>query len=485
MQEITDVKSTVRRVKSWRLGVGGKLILAMVFVSLVSTLAMGLAIRIGFDKGFIEYITERGIQRLDFLLPRVSEAYKVNKSWDFITKTPNSWFDLVGLPGSRPDAPPIVDPEVDAVAFRSIDSSGASLRIALLDSQRNFIIGYFGQGTSSSIDRPIIVDGKTVGWLVYVPPDQVVTEADLQFKEKQDQASFWIGLGSIVIATFIAVYISNRFILILRPIRRSISKLAKGNYQTTLSVASHDEMADLAEDVNYLAMVLERNESMRRDLMADLSHELRTPIAVLQAELEALHDGIRTYSPEKIRSLLTEVNTLSVLVRDVYDVSTSDAGAMSYRFHPVDIADVLDCTILAFNHRLQARNLTLNYPGYQESILVNGDEGRLNQLFNNLLENSLRYTHDGGKISVNVKLQNNLIVINVDDSTPGVPADELDVLFDRSFRGRQRLDSDQRGNGLGLAICKNIVVAHRGSITAKHSNLGGLNVMISLPLAEI
>lgn len=484
MQDESDVISSVRKIKHWRLGVGGKLIFAMVFVSLVSTLAMGVAIRIGFDKSFIEYISQRGIQRLDFLLPKVTAAYKENKSWDFITATPNRWFDLVGLPGSRPDAPPIVDPEVDAVAFKSIDSSGASLRIALLDVKRNFIIGYFDQ-SKSSIDRPIIVDGRTVGWLVYVPPDQVVTDADLQFKQEQDRASFWIGLGSMIIATLIAIYISYRFILVLRPIRTSISNLAKGQYQSTLSLDSHDEMADLAEDVNYLAMVLERNESMRRELMADLSHELRTPIAVLQAELEALHDGIRTSSLENIRSLLTEVKTLSVLVTDIYEVSTSDAGAMSYRFRMVDIADVLDCTLGAFNHRLQSRRLNLNYKGYQNSVWVNGDEGRLNQLFNNLLENSLRYTHEGGQVSASIFVQNNTVIIKFEDSTPGVPEDEMDALFDRSFRGRQRLDSEQRGNGLGLAICKNIVVAHRGIIKAIQSSLGGLCVVISIPIVEV
>jgi len=473
--------SGLRKGVELRLGVSGKLILAMIAVSVVSTVAMGLAIRIGFDKGFVDYLNVRGVNRLETLLPRVAAEFKRHGDWQFIIDSPGRWFDLVGLPGMRSEAPPIGTPVPVSSEVASIDSSGVSLRIALLDGRRNFVIGYLSD-RDASIEREILVDGNVVGWLVYVPATEVISEADQSFKKRQDQASLLIGMASLIIAAGLAVILSNRFIRVLVPIRDAIGKLARGYYVSNLAIDSNDELGDLSADVNHLARVLAKNEAVRRELMGDLSHELRTPIAVLQAELEAIHDGVREPTPESIRSLLTEVKTLGILVRDIYEVSTSDAGALTYQFHPVDIADILDCTIHAFEERRSSCSLSLDYPGYTTPVFVEGDDGRLNQLFNNLIENSVRYTCAGGTIRVRVSEISDKALLVVEDSAPSVDDLEIASIFDRAFRGRQREDTDKRGNGLGLAICKNIVEAHRGEITASQSALGGLRIEISVPL---
>ncbi|TXS90286.1 HAMP domain-containing protein [Parahaliea maris] len=476
-------QSTGRLSEIFRPGLGGQLVLAILFVSIVNIVAMGFATRVGFDRGFIDYLNERGVAKLDALVPLMADEYRNNGDWSYLLSSPQHWFELMGLPGQDRSAPP-PQTATPVQGLKNVDTTGTGLRIALLDGDRRFIIGFL-EGDFNTVERAIKVDGDTVGWLVYAPSNEAITDADLRFKKDQDQIMMLTGLSAVVIAAALAVLLSGKFIRKLRPVRTAVGELASGNYKLRLAVDSNDEIAELSADVNHLAMVLQRNESVRRNLMGDLSHELRTPIAILQAELESIHDGVQTPSEESLRSLLTEVKTLGLLVEDVYEVSSSDAGALSYRMHPVDIGEILDCTVRAFENRRNQRKIELEFSACSGPLVVQGDDGRINQLFNNLIENSMRYTYTGGKLKIHCQSDSQNAIVVFEDSAPGVPENLLASLFERSFMAMQRVDSAGKGNGLGLAICKNIVEAHRGRITAEPSSLEGLKVTVSLPLADI
>jgi len=477
--EMAEISESKQRLFRPRFGIGARLIAAMLFICAVDIIAMGIASRVGFDRGFVDYLNERGISKLESLKPIVEGEYARHGSWDFILESPRIWFDLVGLPGDLDGVPPIGTPIPEHVP---VDISGTSLRIALLDRERNFIIGQL-EDNLSTIELPINVNGEIVGWLTYKPASEVITAADKRFKRRQDSINLVIGIVAMIIAAGLAFFLSVKFVNMLRPIRRAIGDLARGHYNARLSEESNNEIGDLSADVNHLSMVLERNESVRRNLMADVSHELRTPIAVLQAELEAIYDGIQVANKDSIRSLLAEVKILSLLVDDVYEVSSSDAGALSYRFETVDLSDILECAVIAFEERRRKRRIQIEVNGFEDLILIQGDDGRLRQLFNNLIENSMRYTYTDGRLVISCELKANWVEIVFEDSAPGAPEEFLDSLFERSFRAVQRVDNGRRGNGLGLAICKNIVEAHRGKIWASGSNIGGLRVTIMLPRA--
>lgn len=477
-----NVDSPVTRPQVRRAGAGirAKLVVAMLTVSIVAVLGMGIATRVGFDKGFVNYLNEQGITQLESLVPRLTSEYEEHGSWDFLMTGPAVWFDIVGIPGGMPDVPPIGTP---IPAEANVDITGTSLRIALFDAERRFIIGSI-EDTSDAVERPIVVDGDTVGWLTYKPATEVITRADERFRQQQDVRTIVIGLVAVVAAASLAILFANAFLSPLRRIGRGIGKLAGGDYSVELVQNSTDEIAQLAADVNHLALVLDRNESVRRNLMADLSHELRTPIAILRAELEAMSDGVRTLSRDALRSLQAEVRTLEVLVNDIHELSSSDAGALSYRMHTVDLKDIVDCSVHAFDQRRKRRDVSLEYEGFMNDVSIMGDEGRINQLLNNLLENSLRYTDAGGVMRVSCHKGTSNAKIIVEDSEPGVPDELLNQLFDRFFRARPRRKGKGRGSGLGLAICRNIIEAHRGSVDASPSKLGGLRVVVTLPLAD-
>jgi len=474
-----DAASGSRPIRAgrFRIGVRGKLTAAMLAVTVVAVAAMGVVTRYAFDRGFVNYVNEQGVEKLESLQPRLAAGYAENGSWDFLMSSVTIWFEIVGYPGGHTEVPPIGAPIPPDVA---VDVTGTSLRMVLLDSERRFVIGFIGD-TTGAVERPIEVAGSTVGWLEYVPVKEVVTTADQRFRRQQNLLTIMIGVIVVGCATGLAVLMSNTMLRPLRRVGRGISRLASGDYAARLPVESDDEIGQLSSDVNHLAMVLDRNESLRRTLMADLSHELRTPIAILHAELEAMRDGLRTPDAESLRAWLAEVKTLGSLVNDIYELSSTDAGALSYRMQATDLSDIVDCSVRAFSERRKRRNLSLEYIPFNSEVEILGDDARINQLFNNLLENSVRYTDPGGSIRVICELTPSTARVVIEDSAPGVPDELLENLFHRYFRARPPRTGRRRGNGLGLAICRNIIEAHRGRLRASHSTLGGLRVEIELP----
>lgn len=220
---------------------------------------------------------------------------------------------------------------------------------------------------------------------------------------------------------------------------------------------------------------------MRRDFMADISHELRTPLAVLRGELEAIQDGVRQFTPESVASLQAEVGTLTKLVDDLHQLSMSDEGALAYQKTSVDLIPLLEVAGGAFRERFASRGLTLHF-SLPDSVMVFGDPDRLMQLFNNLLENSLRYTDSGGSLHISAEQRDNMLLLTFADSAPGVRDEQLQKLFERFYRTEGSRNRASGGSGLGLAICDNIVQAHNGRIRASHSPFGGLSITVELPL---
>lgn len=220
---------------------------------------------------------------------------------------------------------------------------------------------------------------------------------------------------------------------------------------------------------------------MRRDFMADISHELRTPLAVLRGELEAIQDGVRQFTPDSVASLQAEVGTLTKLVDDLHQLSMSDEGALAYQKSSLDLIPLLEVASGAFRERFASRGLTLQL-SLPDSMTVFGDRDRLMQLFNNLLENSLRYTDSGGGLYISAEQRERMVLLTFADSAPGVSDEQLQKLFERFYRTEGSRNRASGGSGLGLAICVNIVQAHNGLIRAAHSPFGGVSITVELPL---
>ena len=461
-----------------KLNLATRLCAAVLGAAVVVAVAMGVGAHVNLNKDFLGYLNEQAVSRLELAVPSVQAGYRQQGSWDFLHERPDLWFRLL-RPAPEGDRMPLLDrPPASATPA---ELTGASRRFTLLDPERRRI-GGFEDPAPDAIERAIVVDGLTVGWLVLTPFESVSYGAEKRFADAQARTGWLVGGGAVLLAGAVAFWASRRLLRPVRQVAEATHRLAAGDYGTRVPERSaDDEIGRLARDFNQLALTLQRNEAMRREFMADVSHELRTPLGVLHGELEALEDGVRPLEPAALRSLKSEVATLHKLVDDLYELSLADVGALSYRKAELDLREIIDDTAGAFGERMRSSGLALQLDLPSEPMPAFGDARRLRQLFANLFENSCRYTDAGGALRLQVRRDGRQMLIDLHDSAPGVRPDQLPRLFERFFRAEASRSRRSGGAGLGLSICQRIVEAHEGRIEARSSPLGGLWLRVELP----
>jgi two-component system sensor histidine kinase BaeS len=219
----------------------------------------------------------------------------------------------------------------------------------------------------------------------------------------------------------------------VRALVHSTNALIRGDYTVRLTPRGHDELAQLARAFNTLAATLAAAQEARRAWIADIAHELRTPLAVLRAEIESLQDGVRPLNQDNVASLAHETGRLTRLVEDLHTLSLSDRGALSYHREPVDVADAVRDAVAAQRRETEGRDLDVRLD-LEDGTLVFADETRLGQVFANLMQNSLRYTDAPGRVAIAVRRAGDRAIVDWHDSQPGVAAAELPHLTERCGR---------------------------------------------------
>lgn len=512
-----------------RLRLTTKLFLAVLATAALALGGMSVAAHWSLTRGFLGYVNEEAVLRMDVALPRIAAAYKEHGSWEFLRRNPRLWFALLrpepprsffgegpsdgprggphgdharemgppppdGLHGgwrheNRPGGPPRgfgpdgphggpPGPPFGETAVAEL--TGASLRWSLLDEQRQWITGLPVQ-KADAIERPVVVDGRTVGYVAMAPFQSVAATGARRFEQTQLKATALVAALALSLAALIAWWVSRSLMKPMRRVAAATSRLAAGDYATRVHVRSQDEVGALAADFNHLAQTLQTNADVRRSFFADVSHELRTPLAILRGELEAIEDGVRPLTPAAVKSLQAEVQGLVQLVEDLNQLALAGTGSLSYRMRPTDLTELLADTTEGLSRRFAEHGLALDVQLPREPVWIEADAARLRQVLVNLLENSLRYTAAGGRAQLRLSADREHATIVLEDSAPGVPEADLPLLFDRFHRAGMP-GAKPKGTGLGLAICRAIVQAHRGTITAAPSAFGGLAVTLQLPI---
>jgi len=330
--------------------------------------------------------------------------------------------------------------------------------------------------------QEISVDGHTVGWLGLHKRQNLSNPLVVVFLKQQYQAFYTIGGVILLLAAVAAFFLSEHLLAPIRKLAAGTQALAARRFDTRIDVESRDELGQLAADFNTMAQTLENDEHMRQQWISDIAHELRTPLAILGGELEALKDGVRKVNRDRLGSLHDEVRHLNKIVNDLHELSLADAGMLSIKKEPVDCGQVLNETLRLFKLRFDQNRITVeNSLENQPPITVMGDADRLRQLFSNLVENTLRYADTPGILKIEQAYTANRWILFFEDSGPGVPEDALDHLFDRLYRVDRSRSRAQGGSGLGLSICKSIVNALGGEIRAINGNSGGLRIEVEFP----
>ncbi|WP_432823549.1 ATP-binding protein [Trichloromonas sp.] len=481
-----------------RTGIKHRLFIALLAATGLVAVGMLLIMQWSIDRGFLQYVNTLEQERLERLAIELEQAYAEQLSWNFLHNDPINLFRLMirTLP-ERQFSPEQIErferrmkrrhEEGGIGAGREPKNANPDLferRVVLQDSRRQVIFAPAKIPPSATF-RPLLHQRQTVGYLGLVPRKDLADANQLRFVRQQKWAMLLIAGLMLVVSALLALPLASRMVRPIRSLAQATRRLAAGDFSTRVPAARSDELGQLALDFNSLALALEKNEQARRQWVADISHELRTPLSVLRGEIEALQDGVRQPTPQAIGSLHSEALRLGRLVDDLYQLALSDVGALTYRKTELQLSDLLDQAIEPLKADFSRKEIALHFELPRDAgVPLFADAERLQQLFGNLLENSLKYTDAGGQLEIRLENADGAAVIHFSDSAPGVPETELDKLFDRLYRVESSRNRHTGGAGLGLSICRNIVEAHEGTISARPSPLGGLWISIRLPFTR-
>lgn len=356
--------------------------------------------------------------------------------------------------------------------------------IVLLDAFKRHIWGPAINGRNSLELKEVYYQGKVAGYLG-LSTQQPFISIKTSYQSNQHLTIILVTLVTFAISIGVSMPLANRLIRPVNKMTTALHAIASGAYDTRVENISKGELGQLERDFNHLAMVLEKHKLSRCQFAADISHELRTSLTILRAETEAIVEGILQTTPETIGALHGEILQLNRLVDDIYQLSLTDSGTLSYSKQETRLSETLLGSIDSFKTDFLIKEIDVSTDIKDlDKALVHADSTRLRQLFDNLLINSLKYTNSGGALVIQTHLKNDYLEIDFLDSEPGVPTTALEQIFERFFRLDKSRNRATGGAGLGLAICRNIVEAHNGKISAHESPLGGLCVKIELPISE-
>jgi two-component system sensor histidine kinase BaeS len=465
-----------------KIGITARLFLSLLIVSVLTAVGVGLGTRWSFQRGFQGYLNEVEARRMEAMAFEFAQAYAENgNNWEFIRGNRAAWERYTGAIGREhaTSARPGGDSIYYAVPGK------APRRLGLYDIQGRHLAGNLQDGPDLRHQK-IMVGGVAVGTLSGAPLRGLQEEAEQGFQLQQQRDSLGIGLATLVLAALAAVLLARSFVAPTRRLIAAAAKVAAGDYGVRVPHGHRDELGTLAHNFNTMAATLESNEALRRHFMADISHELRTPLSVLQAQLEAMEDGIEPTDANSLALLMDEVATLSRLVEDMRQITLSEVGAFDYRREALDLAALLASEAHKWREPLAQAGITLRLDS-PAALTVEGDTVRLRQLLRNLFNNVLRHADGATELAVRLQARQRHVALSLTDNGNGVADAALPLLFDRFWRGDRARSRATGGSGLGLAICRSIAEAHGGAIGASHAGDAaprGLSVLITLPLPE-
>jgi len=523
-----------------RLTLSRRIFLAFGVLLVVVLLAFALSTRWSLQRGLGPYVAEIEIRRLDWLAELLKKHYVEHGDWNSLRGDDHAWhrlrmgdLDRVHRPSLGPDRWPGLTPPDAADGHRSLGAvpplpgdwqapggihppppgepgelsplrpmpppglehdplngpDSIEQRLSLVDATGAWVAGA-RLGPSAAASRlPLKEEGQVIGTLLLAPPEGLETDADRAFLARQGRFVLWTGVAGVALALLLSWLLARRWFAPVGALTQGAVDIARGRLDTRVVVRGRDELALLGRTFNQMAERLDSIEASRRAWLADVAHELRTPLAAMRAEIEAVQDGVRGFDDRTALRLHRQVMRLGQLVDDLRN-SMDGRGDTEPAAEAVLPLVLLREALAIGAERFAAAGLTVHSEGLdmRPQPVLYGQAGRLHQVYLNLIENTLRYTSPGGRLEVQARIEGpaneRRLVLQWDDSAPGVEAHELPRLFERLYRGEASRSRVLGGSGLGLSICRTAIEVHGGFIEAAESPLGGVRIRIVLPVED-
>jgi signal transduction histidine kinase len=435
------------------------LLLSLIVIGLVAAFIWG---RISYE--FNRYLQEQ--QQNEFVVA-VTTYYQNNDTWEGVDSFLRTQRLLPPLNEVNPPPQPyiLVNVKRDVLVASPPYVVGEKIRQGDLDK-----------------GLPIEINGQIVGTVISTDQPLVRKPLDQKYVDQINQA-FWIaGIGGLLIALIFGLLLARSLTRPIRDLTAATRDMASGRLEQRVPVRSADELGELAASFNQMSADLARANQSRKQMTADIAHDLRNPLTVINGYLESMQDGKLQPTPERFATMRAEVQHLQHLVEDLRLLSLADAGELKLNLQLVAPRDLLERVAAAYAHHAEERQIQLKVEVEAGLPDIKLDPERMEQVLGNLVSNALRYAGgrpEDGEIRLNAKQAEGSLTVSVEDNGSGIPSDILPHIFERSYRG----DTSRSGNesGLGLAIAKSIVELHRGTIQADSTPGEGSRFTILLP----
>lgn len=441
-----------------------KLILSFLFISLVSILLI---------VAYIRYTTAQEFRRFTAtndrysLMDTLEDYYLAHGSWKDIESAEL----LLRFPTPH-DNPPRRPYNALTVTdqFGKVIRAGSDSRLG-----DHLPASEFQRGT------PIQVNGDTVGYLIFSPPPFDEDSPERNFLIRTTQFLMYGALAATGIALLLGTVLSRSLTSPIRELTQATHAVSQGDLSQQVPVRSNDELGELAQAFNKMSNELSRSVNARKQMTADIAHELRTPLSLILGHAEAVHDGVLPPTRENFEIIREEANRLEHLVNDLRILSLADAGELAITPQTIEPERLLQEVASLYQVQTQRKNITLDLDIVAPLPTVEVDPGRMTQVLTNILDNALRHTPEGGKITLSARAVRDQVELAVQDSGPGLKSEDLERIFNRFYRTDASRQREDGGSGLGLAIAKSIVQAQGGQVSAVSEEGKGLKVIVMLP----
>lgn len=448
-----------------------KLILAFSFVAIVSIASIVGYANFDSTRQVNNYMMRGGVYGLNNLVIRLEKYYQSEGTWEGVDHAAGMGQMMMSHGSSR----------------------GGTNRVALLNANRQVVwsalstlaIGDILQ--AKDINNALVLKneaGGTIGFLVVENASTVTINDISPFISRLRGVILIAGMLAAVAAIGMAVLIANQLLKPVRALTQAAGNLSAGDLSTRVEVEGADELAVLGKTFNQMADNLEADEERKKALTADIAHELRTPLAVQRAQIEAMIDGVIPLDKENLQTVANQAEFLTRMVEDLRLLAMADAGELKLELQKVRVYDLVQKVIDQFKVQAQNDGTEVIFTAAENvragSVMT--DPVRLTQIIHNLIANALRYGKRGGRVEIDLNGNDKEIFLTVKDDGKGIPAEALPHIFERFYRHEKARNRETGGSGLGLAISKKLAVLLGGDLTAaNHPDGGG---MLTLTLRD-
>lgn len=461
--------------------------------------AVVLLMQWSIGQGMINFVNAKEIKALEPLTVSLAHQYEKSGSWSALKISDERFLRLVEVqlrnseflpdmpmgPGDRMQRRPRFPPnDAEQPMQGRRPPPGREAHYALLDKQAKKVVGK-QYPNLKYIQTPIKLNDEIIGYLAVSKRENLADGYELDFLKQQTTYLWIIAFTVLLFTLLIAFLLARHLVYPVKRIASGMHQLKKGYYNTTLTLDRKDELGQLSKDFNTLALTLEQNEQVRKRWLANISHELRTPISILLGELEAMLLGIREANKQNISSANDEALHLKRLIEDLHTLNSAELGGMHYNMQPTNMSEIFELIQQKYEVLFRQHKIVFCIVNMANEPYINADKTRLLQLIDNLLMNAVHYAQCS-EISINVQNikvnEQDFIEIMIEDNGIGVNEEHLPHLFEYLYRVDSSRNRQQGGTGLGLSICHHIIMGHNGEIKAQRSALGGLGFVIKLPV---